>query len=87
MSRLFTISFPFKGQEYTALVSLQQRQYNLSWLVRYLNKEAEAILPEGKVVFSLEGGIETPKNITNDLTEELVAETSIAISQHLLHHD
>lgn len=87
MSRLFTISFPFKGHEYKALVSLQLRQYNLSCMVRYLNKEAEAILPEGKVVFSLEGGIETPRNSTSELTEELVTRTSIAISDHLLHYD
>ena len=87
MSRLFTVSFPFKGQEYTALVSLSQREYDLSCSVRYLNKEAETLIPEKKIMFSLAGGMESPKRLQDKLAEELVQQTSMAISEHLQQTD
>ena len=87
MSRMFTVSFPFRGEEYTALVSLSNREYNLSCEVRYLNKEAEALIPEKKIMFSLVGGIESPQKLRDQLAEELVQCTTMAISEHLRQTD
>ena len=87
MSRLFTVSFPFRGHEYTALVSLSQREYDLSCMVRYLNKEAEALIPDKKIMFSLAGGMETPQRLDGALAEELVQQTSLAIYDHLRDND
>lgn len=87
MSRIFTVSFPFRGDEYTALVNLSHREYNLSCEVRYLNKEAEVLIPEKKITFSLAGGIESPHKLQGLVAEELVQQTSMAIYDHLRQHD
>jgi hypothetical protein len=86
MSRLFTVNFRFKEAQYTALVSLQDKGYDLSFVIRYLNTEVDAILPERKAVFSLNNGIESPKNLSHKLAEEFVVHTSHAITHYLDHH-
>jgi hypothetical protein len=87
MSRLFTVNFRFREGSYTALVSLQRQGYDLSFLIRYLNKEVDSILPERKVIFSLANGIESPKALPHKLAEDFVVQTSQAISTYLDHHN
>jgi hypothetical protein len=87
MGRVFTVSFNFKEQPCTALVSLNDRDgYNPAFSVHYLSKEVENIIPERKVVFSLVNGIEDPRTLHDKLAEELVEKTSEAITQYLSIH-
>ena len=87
MVRVFTVSFRFRDQPCTALVSLNDKDgYNPSFCVHYLDKEVEKILPKRKLVFSLVNGIENYEFGTGKLTEDLVEKTSEAISQYLEAH-
>ena len=84
MSRVFTVTFPYKEKGCTALVSLKEEGYDLSFMVRYFDKELNALLPGGKLVFSLSEGIKTAAGIP----EDLVCCTSEAIAGYLrVHHD
>lgn len=84
MGRVFTVSFTFREQPCTALVSLKNKDsYNPAFSVHFLSKEVENILPERKIVFSLATGVETPEAIHDRLAEELVEKTSEAITQYL----
>jgi hypothetical protein len=87
MGRVFTVSFRFREQPCTALVSLRNAdKYNPAFNVHYLSKEIENVLPERKIVFSLANGIEEPREIQGRLTEELVERTSEAITHYLEEH-
>ena len=87
MGRVFTVSFRFREQPCTALVSLRNSQdYNPAFDVHYLSKEVESVLPERKIVFSLANGIESPQKINDRLTEELIEKTSEAITHYLEEH-
>ena len=87
MGRVFTVSFKFMEQPYTALVSLNDKDgYNPAFSVHYLDKEVETILPERKLVFSLANGIENPEKLVNKLAEDLVEKTSEAITHYLEAH-
>jgi hypothetical protein len=85
MGRLFTINFRFKEEPVSALVNLNTSDYNLSVNVRYLNKEVAALLPNGKVEFSLAHGIRN-NQLPGRLAEELVLQTSEVISDYLQKH-
>jgi hypothetical protein len=87
MGRVFTVSFRFREQPCTALVSLRNADaYNPAFSVHYLSKEVESVLPERQIVFSLANGIESPEKIKDKLTEELVEKTSEAITHYLERH-
>lgn len=86
MGRLFTVNFRFKEQPITALVNLRQQGYDLSCMVRYLDKEIATIVPEGKVIFSLANGVEKPETFSGRLGEELLHQTTEAISTYLEKH-
>lgn len=87
MGRVFTVSFKFKEQPCTVLVSLNDRDgYNPAFSVHYLDKEVENIIPERRLVFSLVNGIENPKTIHDKIAEDLVEKTSEAITQYLSIH-
>ena len=87
MGRVFTISFQFREQPCTALVSLKNKDdYNLSFVVHFLNKEVENVLPERRLVFSLASGMENPEILNDRRAEDLVLKTTEAISHYLLTH-
>ena len=85
MGRLFTVNFKFKEEPVTALVNLVSAGYDISVNVRYLNKEVAALMPGGKVEFSLAEGIKSGRP-HGRLGEELVYQTSEAISDYLQRH-
>jgi hypothetical protein len=85
MARVFTIDFQFKGRSRTALVSFQTEAYDMSFLVRYLDEEISNVIPERKVIVSLSEGVKSPKQLTR-LGEDLVFQTTEAISEHLHVH-
>ena len=81
------MSFRFRENPCTALVSLRNTDdYNSAFDVHYLNKDVEKILPEGKFVFSLANGIESPGKLEDKLAQELVQKTTEAISHYLEDH-
>jgi hypothetical protein len=86
MSRVFTVHFSFKEKTYTALVSFRSQVYELSYLVRYLDKEINTLIPGNKLLVSLSGGIEYP-HLANKLAQDLVYQTTEAINGYLLLHE
>jgi hypothetical protein len=85
MGRLFTVNFRFKEQPVTALVNLRHQGYDLSCMVRYLDKDIATLVPEGQLVFSLANGMEGPP-AAGKLGEELLFRTTEAISNYLGKH-
>ena len=86
MSRVFTIQIPFKEKTYTALVSFTSQGYDLSYLVRYLDEDINALIPGNKLLVSLSGGVEYPK-LVNGLAQDLVYKTTEAINGYLQLHE
>lgn len=82
MSRIFKLNFNFRKKTYTALVSLKTIGYDLSFLVRYLDKELSEIIPGGKLMFHLSGIVEGA-DMDSLLAKELLSCTSDAISGYL----
>ena len=85
MARVFTVQFPFKGQNQSALVSFKAQAYDMSFLVRYLNEDINEIIPGARILVSLSEGVKSHKQLTN-LAEDLVHHTVEAISEHLYLH-
>jgi hypothetical protein len=81
MVKLFTVNFLYQGKSYTALVSFREG-YDLSFLVRYLDKDANKWIPDGKIIVSLLEGLKTPKQLSKE-AEEFVFQTTEAISGFL----
>lgn len=82
MARVFTIRFPFKGQTLSAVVSLKQESYDMSFLICYMEDDVREVIPGRRVVLSLSEGIKSPKELTR-YAEDLVSHTSEAITKHL----
>jgi hypothetical protein len=82
MARVFTVNFTFKDELHSALISFESRDYDMSFLVRYLDHELQEIIPGRRIVVSLSEGIKSPKILTKT-AEELLARTTEAISEHL----
>lgn len=80
MERVFVISFHYKGRDYMAFVSHLDNKLNIS----FAHPSLKSIIPEGKVVYNFEDGMEidhmelTP---AQDLTLAVLA----AIQQKGLH--
>ncbi len=88
MSRVFTVNFRFREKPCSALVRLQNSEgYNPAFSVHYLDKDVETILPGRKIVFSLANGLETPQALPGERAEELLQQTSEAISCYLQNHN
>lgn len=81
MVKLFTVNFLYQGNSYTALVSFREG-YDLSFLVRYLNKDASNLIPDGKIIVSLLEGLKSPRQLSKE-AEEFVYQTTEAISAFL----
>jgi hypothetical protein len=86
MSRVFTINFRFKEQLVSALVNLRDKDYNLSFQVRYLDKEVAELVPGGRIEFSLSGFSGKGEIKSGRLGEELLFSTSEAITNYLQSH-
>lgn len=83
MARLFTVNFNFDDQKYTALVSLRQQGFDLSCMVRYVDKHMQHPLPGDVLVFSLTEGLKQPAVLPNSIAEDFVKSTTEAISRYL----
>lgn len=83
MARIFSLSVPFKGKSHTALVSIRQQGCDLVCMVRYLDKELERVLSGDTLVFGLMDGLKQPRHLPNTLAENLVHNTTDAISEYL----
>jgi hypothetical protein len=84
MVRIFTVNFLYKEKSYTALVSFREG-YDLSFLVRYLDKDVNNLIPDGKIIVSLLEGLKSPKQLSQE-AEEFVYQTTEAISGSLQLH-
>jgi hypothetical protein len=82
MARVFTVNFTFKDQLHSALITFESRDFDMSFLVRYLDQELQEIIPGRRIVVSLNEGIKSPKFLTTT-GEELLTRTTEAISRHL----
>jgi hypothetical protein len=82
MAGVFTINFSYKGKLHSALVSFQAENYDMSFLVCYLDEDLGQLIPGRRIVVSLAEGIKSPKQL-NKLAEDLVYQTTEAISDHL----
>lgn len=82
MSRVFTINVSFKQKNYTALVSFRTQGYELSYLVKYLDEDVDALIPGKKLQISLSGDAVHPKPESH-LAHDLVCKTTEAISCYL----
>lgn len=85
MSRVFTIHFPFKGKNYTALVSFKSQSYDPTYLVKYLDEEVEMLIPGNKLQVSRLGGIDHPEHL-NEIAKDLVCKTTEAVDGYLSTH-
>jgi hypothetical protein len=87
MSRVFTVSFPFKGKNYTALVSFRCCATENSYLVKYLDEDVDPLIPGNRLVVSKSGDIEYPSPLDR-VSKDLVSKTTQAIKGYLdLHQD
>jgi hypothetical protein len=86
MGRVFTVNFHFKEQPITALVNLRENEYNLTFLVRYLNKEPAHLLSGGKIEFSLTSLMDNKAIEYGNPGEELLFYTTEAITNYLQAH-
>ena len=82
MARLFSININFENKEYTALVSLREAGNDLHCIVRYSDKGLRYIIPGDCIEFSLQEGLKQPKHLPNELAENLVQSTSVALSNY-----
>ncbi|MFL5808655.1 MAG: hypothetical protein ACJ749_03990 [Flavisolibacter sp.] len=82
MARVFSITFIYKGQPCPALVSFEPGGCDMSYLVRYLDRDISQLVPGGKIVVSLSEGIKSTKALSG-LGQDLVYRTTEAISTYL----
>lgn len=85
MARIFSIDIPFRNTSYIALVSVTEKGHDLHCIVRYIDKGIRHILSGDKLVFSLQEGLKEPKNLPNELAQNLVECTTVAIAD-FFHH-
>lgn len=83
MVRAFTLDFPFRDKTYTALVKIKDSGYDLVCMVKYISKELQQIIPDGKLMFQLTGEFFCSTNMESDHAQELIYCTSNAIADHL----
>jgi hypothetical protein len=87
MSRVFTVHFPFKGKNYTVLVSFNCYAAEHSYFVKYLDEDVELLIPGNRLVVSVSGNIDHPRSLSG-VSKDLVYKTKEAIKGYLeLHHD
>lgn len=83
MARLFTIDIPFENNIHTALVTIRESGYDICCQVRYVDKSLRHIIPGDQVIFSLQEGLMEPKNLPNELAQNLVKCTSHVLAAFL----
>lgn len=86
MGRVFTINFPYKGRTCPAIVSFKSDSYDMSFLVRFLDKDISHVIPGARIEISLAEGIISHNQIGKS-GEDLINLTTEAISKHLLYRD
>lgn len=82
MARVFTIKFPFQGENYNAFVEYRNTPEELFYHVSVNDPSIEKLLPKNRLRYN---GINGYKDlgIHNPLTEKLVAAIATAIEEHL----
>jgi hypothetical protein len=82
MARLFSININFENKEYFVLVNVKEVGHDICCLVRYIDKGLRHILPGDLLEFSLEEGLKQPRELPNELAQNLVMSTTSALSNH-----
>lgn len=82
MARLFSINISFQNKEYTVLVSLREVNHDICCMVRYIDKNLRYILPGDILEFSLAEGLKQPKELPDELAQNLVLSTTAALSSY-----
>jgi hypothetical protein len=82
MARLFTLNFHFRGKPYSALVTIRDNGYDMACIVKYMDEELHRLIPSGRFMFQLSGGMNCG-NGSDPALEELISCTSQAIDEHL----
>lgn len=65
------------------MVNLQDKGYDMSFFVHFLDKEVHHILPDGNLSFSLSEGLQHPATLGNESAFRLVGSTVDAIANFL----
>lgn len=83
MSRIFTIDFQYHNKTYSALVTLVEKEKEMSFQIHVQNTELSRILKTGNLIYKGKEGLghldrpETPR-------DELMLTIANAIEQHLI---
>lgn len=80
MVRIFTLNVSFEGKEFPALVNLSNEGYDMTFKIHYMDRDLHGILPDGKLVFSLTGGLRQPAQLASEMAFRLVDNTVDALS-------
>ena len=83
MARIFTTSFEFNRKIYDAIVTVINRENQVSFNIRIMDMELQRILPEGGVEYTGPNGFENLDSIDNTLAQSLMRSISRAIDSHL----
>ncbi|HEY1112180.1 MAG TPA: hypothetical protein VGE66_01415 [Chitinophagaceae bacterium] len=86
MARIFTTSFKFRHQTYTALVSVQKKEDNLCIQIRLQDEDLQGLLPDGMVRLCERSGQSTSLDGQPALVQELVHTVSDAVERYLTSH-
>ena len=82
MTRAFTLRFQFREYWCTALVTLKEGGYNLSFIVKYLDNLSKDLVQGGLLYFSLAEGVIKPTELSASETD-MVYCTTEAITGYL----
>lgn len=83
MARIFTTSFIFRHQTYTALVAVQKKEDGICIQIRLQDENLQGLLPDGMVRFCTRDEQSTPLDNQPAVVQELVHSVSVAVERFL----
>jgi hypothetical protein len=86
MARIFTTSFQFRKETYTALVAVQKKDDNLCIRIRFQDEALQHLLPDGSLSLCCPTGEATCLQGQPTMVQELVRTVSDAVEKYLTSH-
>ena len=84
MSRIFNISFPYKGSVYNALVTVKGKDESSSVSMRVENESIHLYLPHGKLTFPVSEVVNYFARLRQHKEPEMSMPITETISLHLM---
>ena len=82
MARIFSLTIPYNGKEYLSLVCEQPLAENTFFILRYVDKDLQNLIPDDHLLFNTKGELKQVIYLQEDGAAKLLEATSKAIATH-----